>query len=95
MPLILLIGLVISPRLVLALLALLTTWFASLNLLWVVLGIVFAPVTLLWVSVVINSFGGRWGVIQVLILALAIAVDFGGPYYTRSRYYIVEEVREV
>ena len=98
MPLILLIVFLLSPRLGAALLALFTTWFqmAGLGLIAVVLGIIFAPVTLLWYAAVINWFGGQWGILQILVLLLALAIDFGssGYGYTNRHYYIVERVDE-
>lgn len=94
MPIILIIGLLISPRLVAVLLALLTTWFNNISLLWIILGVLIAPLTLIWVSIVMNYFGGEWGIIQILVLILTLMADFGGPYYTRSHYHIVEHVEE-
>src|SRR5205814_707093 len=95
MPIILIIGLLISPRLIAVLLAFLTTWFNNIGLPWVILGIIIAPVTLIWVSIVMNYFGGQWGVLQILVLVLALMADFGGPYYTRSHYHVIEHVEEV
>lgn len=94
MPILLILGLLISPRLIAVLLALLTTWFANIALLWVIIGILIAPITLIWVSIVMNYFGGQWGILQILVLVLTLMSDFGGSYYTRSRYRVVE-VEEV
>ena len=96
MPLILLVIVVLFPRLGAVLLALLTDWFprAGFGLLSLVLGIIFAPVTLLWYSVVMNVFGGQWGLLQILVLVLALMADFGGGwggYHHHHRYYVVDE----
>ncbi len=92
MPILLLIVVLIFPRLGILLLALLTSWFAAagLGLLSVLLGLIFAPVTLLWISVVNNSFGGVWGPIQIIGLVLALMFDFGGGYGGWTRYYPAE-----
>lgn len=84
------------PRLGLILLALFSDWFATagLGLLSLVLGFIFAPVTLLWWSVVMNVFGGHWGFVQIVVLVLALLADFGGgygSYYHHHRYYVVED----
>lgn len=93
MPLILLIVVLLFPRLGIVLLALLTSWFvtAGLGLLSLILGLIFAPVTLLWYSVVMNTFGGQWGLLQILVLVLALLVDFGGGYggYYRHHHHAV------
>lgn len=96
MSLILVLIILFFPRLGLILLALFSDWFATagLGLLSLVLGFIFAPVTLLWWSVVINVFGGHWGFVQIVVLILALLADFGGgygSYYHHHRYYVVED----
>ncbi|HTK60108.1 MAG TPA: hypothetical protein VL283_02785 [Candidatus Baltobacteraceae bacterium] len=96
MPLLLLIVVLFFPRLGILLLALFTTWFmtAGLGLLSLILGFIFAPITLLWYSVVMNSFGGVWGPLQIIVLILALLADFGGGwggYHHHHKYYVVEE----
>jgi len=96
MPLLLILVVLFFPRLGAVLLALFTTWFitAGIGLLSLILGIIFAPITLLWYSVVMNSFGGQWGILQILILVLAIMADFGsgwGGYHHHHRWYVVED----
>jgi len=95
MPVLLLIIVLIFPRLGIVLLALLTNWFmtAGIGLLSLILGLIFAPVTLLWYSVVMNFFGGQWGILQIVVLVLALLADFGGGwggYHHHHRYYVVE-----
>ena len=95
MPILLLVIVVLFPRLGIVLLALLTDWFmrAGIGLLSLVLGLIFAPVTLLWYSVVMNVWGGDWGLLQVLILVLALLTDFSGGwggYHHHHRHYVVE-----
>mgnify|MGYP001573418411 CR=1 FL=1 len=67
----------IFPRLAAAALYFLTSWFTGVfaTMLWPVLGFIFAPYTMLWYSVVINWYGGTWGTLQLVVLAIAIIVD--------------------
>jgi len=96
MSLILVLIVLFFPRLGAILLALFTDWFvtAGVGLLALVVGILFAPVTLLWFTVVVNFFGGQWGFLQIVGLILAVMADFGGGYggyYHHHRYYVVED----
>jgi hypothetical protein len=96
MQLILVLIILFFPRFGLVLLALFSDWFATagLGLFSLLLGFLFAPVTLLWYSFVMNIFHGQWGIVQVLILILALMADFGsgyGGYRHHHRYYVVED----
>lgn len=65
------------PRLVVVLLFFFASWFfAGINLLWIILGFIFAPTTLLWVGVVLNYLGGTWGLVAVVGLVIALLIDF-------------------
>ncbi len=86
MPLIILLVALLFPRLGVVLLWLFTNFFASIALVWVILGLIFAPLTLLWVAAVSVWFGGDWGLLQILVLVLAIAYDFGGSGYGWSSW---------
>jgi hypothetical protein len=96
MLLIFLLLILLSPRVVILLLAFLTNFFAvaGVGLLALLLGFIFAPFTLLWYAVVMNSFGGHWGLLQILVLVLALMADFGGPYGYHRHYIVVDEVPE-
>ncbi|MDP2648189.1 MAG: hypothetical protein Q8P35_03045 [Candidatus Yanofskybacteria bacterium] len=78
MPLIpLLVGL-LFPRLAIAYLWFFTGWFRSVfsaNILWPLLGFIFAPYTLLWYTAVQNWYSGTWGIWQIIILVVAIIAD--------------------
>lgn len=65
------------PRLVIAAVWLFSNWFQGVfgSLLWPVLGFLFAPVTLLWYSVVHNWYGGAWDPWQVAVLVVAVLID--------------------
>jgi hypothetical protein len=64
------------PRLMIVILALFTTWFNAVgSLIWVILGFIFLPYTLLWYSVVIHWYHGTWGPLQTGLLIVAIIFD--------------------
>ena len=66
------------PRVVIVALWFLTDWFEGIfeTLLWPLLGLIFAPTTLLWYTVVVNIYGGHWGLVQIVGAVIAIAIDF-------------------
>jgi|GEM_PF-858776 len=65
------------PRLFILFLKILTDWFepVSRGWLWIALGIIFAPLTFLWYSIIINWFFGVWQVWQIAIFVFAIILD--------------------
>jgi len=67
----------VAPRLVVFLLWLFTTWFNGVvsRPLWLILGFIFLPTTLLWYSVVIHWFGGQWTLWPIVGLVVALAID--------------------
>jgi hypothetical protein len=86
-PFIVLLFALLAPRVVIALLWLLTTWFQGMfnSLLWPLLGLVFLPTTLLWYSVVHNWLGGQWGTVGLVGLVLALLLDIGPAARRRGR----------
>ena len=77
MPCILALLALLTPRLLIALLWFLTTWFQSMfpTLLWPILGFLFLPTTLLWYSAVQHWFGGQWTLWPVVGLVVALLID--------------------
>jgi len=67
----------LTPRLVIVLLWLLSRWFEGLfpSLLWPVLGFLFLPTTLLWYTAVQHWFAGQWTLWPVVGLVLALLID--------------------
>jgi hypothetical protein len=65
------------PRLVVLALWLFTDWFRGLfsTWLWLILGLIFLPTTLLWYSAVQHWFQGRWTFWPVVGLVLALLID--------------------
>ena len=65
------------PRVTIAALWLLSSWFDRVfdGLLWPILGFLFAPFTLLWYSAVVNWYGGVWGTWQIVGLVVAVLLD--------------------
>ena len=96
--LLLLIGLVF-PRVALALLLLLTTYLerAYGGVLLPLLGLIFLPYTCLWYAIVEVSLDGRWNILSVALMVLAVAfdlsayVDGGWRFGSRRRVRVIEE----
>jgi ABC-type arginine transport system permease subunit len=65
----------ITPRLVVFLLWLFTTWFRGLAGLWLILGFIFLPTTLLWYTAVQHWFAGQWTLWPIVGLVIALAID--------------------
>ena len=68
----------ITPRLMIVGLWLLTDWFTGVfeTMLWPLVGFFFAPTTLLWYSAVEHWFGGEWGTLQIVVGVITLMIDF-------------------
>lgn len=68
----------LTPRLLIVGLWLLSDWFVGVfdTILWPVLGFFFAPTTLLWYTAVQHWYGGEWGTLQIVVLVIALLIDF-------------------
>jgi hypothetical protein len=76
MPCLLTLVALVTPRLLIAVLWLFTSWFAVLpSGIWILLGFIFLPTTLLWYSAVQQWFGGQWSFIPLVGVAIALAID--------------------
>jgi hypothetical protein len=66
-----------TPRLVIILLWLFSSWFAGIfaTALWPVLGFVFLPTTLLWYTAVQHWFDGQWTMWPIVGLVVALMID--------------------
>ena len=67
----------ITPRLMIVGLWLLTDWFTGVfeTMLWPLAGFFFAPTTLLWYSAVEHWFGGEWGTLQIVVGVITLMID--------------------
>ena len=76
-----------TPRLVIAILWFLTTWFRGMfdNILWPLLGFVFLPTTLLWYTAVQHWFAGQWTLWPVVGLVAELAIDVSPASGRRAR----------
>jgi len=87
MPCFLVVLAVAAPRLVLALLWFFSRWFEGMfsSVLWLVVGFIFLPTTLLWYSAVQHWFGGQWTLWPVVGIVVALAIDLApaGGYRRR------------
>ena len=76
-----------TPRLLIVVLWFFTNWFRGLmdQLLWLVLGCIFLPTTLLWYTAVQHWFGGQWTLWPVVGLVVALAIDVSPASGRRAR----------
>ncbi len=77
----------LTPRLVIVLLWLFTNWWQGLfsSALWLILGLIFLPTTLLWYSAVQHWWGGVWGLWQIVGLVIALMIDVSPASGRRRR----------
>ena len=82
-----------TPRLVIVLLFLFTTWFRGLfaTALWPVLGFIFLPTTLLWYTAVQHWFAGQWTLWPIVGLVIALLIDVSPASHRRTRRVVVVE----
>lgn len=76
-----------TPRLVVALLWFLSTWFNGMftTILWPILGFIFLPTTLLWYSAVQHWYGGEWTVVPIVGIIVALLIDVAPAGGARRR----------
>jgi hypothetical protein len=85
MPCLLTLIALITPRLVIAVLWLFTRWFAVVPTgIWILLGFIFLPTTLLWYTAVQHWFGGEWSLVPLIGIVIALAIDVS-PASSRRR----------
>ena len=76
MPCLLTLIALITPRLVIAVLWLFTRWFAVVPTgIWILLGFIFLPTTLLWYACVQHWFGGQWTFWPIAGMVVALCAD--------------------
>ncbi len=86
MPCLLTLLALVTPRLVIFLLWLFTHWFGVLSSrLWLILGFIFLPTTLLWYTAVQHWFGGQWTLWPVVGLVIALVIDVSPAKRRRRR----------
>jgi hypothetical protein len=87
MPCLLLVLALATPRVVVALLWFFTRWFHGMfgSALWLLLGFIFLPTTLLWYSAVQHWFGGQWTLWPIVGLVVALAIDVSPARGRRRR----------
>ena len=88
MPCLLTVLALFAPRLVMALLFFFTDWFRGIfdSLLWLILGFIFLPTTLLWYTAVQHWFGGQWTLWPIVGIVIALSIDISpaGSYRANS-----------
>jgi len=75
-----------APRFVVFVLWLVTHWFRGVfnTSLWLVLGFVFLPTTLLWYTAVQHWFNGQWTFWPIVGIVVALSIDLS-PASGRKR----------
>lgn len=70
------------PRLVIVLVWLFSNWLDAAfdSLLWLILGFIFLPTTLLWYSVVVNVYDGVWSIVPIAGIVIALLIDLSPSY---------------
>ena len=76
-----------TPRIVIVLLWLFSHWFNGVfsSPLWLILGFVFLPTSLLWFVAVQHWFGGQWTFFPIAGLVLALMIDISPASARRNR----------
>jgi len=84
------------PRLTIFLIWLLSTWFNGVFVepILPILGFLFMPYSLLWYSVVVNSYGGSWGALQIIGLIIAVLMDLSASGWGYRSYHTHTVVHE-
>lgn len=69
----------IFPRATIIVLWFLTDWFNGIfdTIMWPILGLLFAPFTLLWFTAVQHYYGGEWSTIPIIGMIVAVMFDTG------------------
>ena len=77
----------LTPRIVIVLLWLFSHWLngAFANTLWLILGFIFLPTTLLWFVAVQHWFGGQWTLWPIAGLVVALMIDVSPASGRRRR----------
>jgi hypothetical protein len=67
----------LTPRLLIVVLYIFTSWFTGIfqSLLWPLLGLIFLPTTLLWYTAVHHWFGGQWSLWPIVGVIVALMID--------------------
>ena len=67
------------PRLTLVVLWLFSDWFDAAydGILWPLLGLLFAPLSVIWYAVVLTYFAGEWTLGAIVGMVIAVGLDFG------------------
>lgn len=86
MPCLLLLLALLTPRLLIVVIWLMSDWFSGVfaSILWPLLGFVFLPTTLLWYTAVVHWYGGVWESWRIVVLILAVVIDVS-PAGARQR----------
>jgi len=87
MPFIFVIAAILVPRGLIAFLWFFSDWFSGVfpQVFWPILGFLFAPLTMLWYSVVTNVYQGQWDTLQIVVLVVAVLIDLSPAKKRRKK----------
>lgn len=87
MPFLFVLAAILLPRGVIVFAWITSGWFDGIfeTLLWPILGFLFAPLTMLWYSVVVRVYGGNWDTLQIVILVIAVLIDMSPSARKRKK----------
>jgi hypothetical protein len=87
MPCLIVLIALLAPRVLIALIWLMSDWFSGIfaSALWPILGFLFLPTTLLWYTAVHNWYGGAWVGWHIAVLIVAVIIDLSPAGGSRRR----------
>lgn len=73
------------PRILILVLWFFTSWFRPVfdNIIYLILGVIFLPLSTLWYGIVVHYFGGAWTTLPIVGMVVAVVIDLGGMRSTR------------
>jgi hypothetical protein len=76
-----------TPRFVVIVLWLFSNWFRGIfsTSLWLILGFLFLPTTLLWYTAVQHWFGGQWTLWPIVGIVIALSIDLSPASHKRRQ----------
>lgn len=91
MPCLLTLFALFTPRLVIILVWIFSNWFKGLAGLWLILGLIFLPTTLLWYTAVQHWWAGVWSFWPIVGIVIALMIDLSPASHRRVRRRRIEE----
>lgn len=86
MPILFVILGLLFPRALIIVLWIFTDWFGGIfdSVVFLILGLFFLPVSILWYSAVMYYFAGNWTAIPIIGMVIAVLIDTGSLRSSRK-----------